>query len=383
MRIVRVTTLPFFVLHHLEGQIRRLVAEGHEVHVVTSAIEGFDRIASLGVAGVVPVNIPRDISPLADLAALVTLWRVLRRLAPQIVHSNTPKAGLITAIAGRLGGVPVRLHTFTGQAWAERRGLVRWLGRLADRLIIGLNTRCYADSFSQKEFLIGEGIARENDIMVLGAGSLGGVDLKRFDRERLRAAATELRTRLGIPPRAKVIVFVGRVTRDKGIAELVTAFGRLKEAALVLVGPQEPERDPLLAQTLAEIERNPAIHAIGYDPEPERYLAFADLLCLPSYREGFGNVVIEAAALGVPCVGTDIVGLRDAVVDGKTGLLVPPRDVPALARALGTLLADDNMRAALGVAARERVGAEFNAEKLNAMLLQEYAALAGRGHFRP
>ena len=386
MRIVRVTTLPFFVLHHLESQIRRLVAEGHEVHVVTSPIEGYGRIAALGVAGVVPVNIPREISLLADLLALYRLWRVLGKLAPHIVHSNTPKAGLLAAVAGWLRGVPVRLHTFTGQAWAERSGLVRWLGRMADRVIVRLNTRCYADSISQRDFLVAEKICAADAVRVPGSGSLAGVDLRRFDPERLRGAGAAARERLGIAAGVKVIAFLGRVTRDKGIAELVTAFGRLKDAALVLVGPQEPERDPLPAATLAEIERNPAIHAVGYDPEPERYLAAADLLCLPSYREGFGIVVLEAAALGVTCVGTDIVGLRDAVVDGKTGLLVPPRDELALARALETLLADDNMRAALGIAARERVGAEFNAEKLNAMLLKEYAALValfGRAQPRP
>jgi len=376
MRIVRMATVPFFVLHHLEGQIRALVAAGHEVFVVTSPGEGIERIGSLGVAGVVAIEMPREISPLADLAALFRLWRALSELAPDIVHTNTPKAGLLGAIAAWLCRVPVRLHTFTGQAWAERAGLVRWLGRLADRVIANLNTGCYADSRSQRDFLITEGLATAGDIRVLGAGSLGGVDLKRFDIERLRPAAAQARARLGIPPQAKVIVFVGRVTRDKGVAELVTAFDRLTDAALVLVGPLEPERDPLPAQTLAAIERNPAIRAVGYDPQPERYLACADLLCLPSYREGFGIVVIEAAALGVPCVGTDIVGLRDAVVHGKTGLLVPPKDVSALARALKTLLTDDNMRAALSVAARERVRRDFDADIVHARLLEEYAALA-------
>ena len=382
MRIVRVATVPFFVLHHLEGQIRALVAAGHEVFVVTSPGEGAERIAALG-ACVKLVAIPREISPWADLVSLLALSRSLREIRPDLVHSNTPKAGLLAAIAGCWRGVPIRLHTFTGQAWVERKGPVRWLSRLADRVITGLNIRCYADSASQRDFLISEGIASGENLRVLGAGSLGGVDLKRFDIDRLRPAATELRAKLGIAAAAKVIVFVGRVTRDKGIVELVAAFGRLENAALVLVGPFEPERDPLPAATRAEIERNPAIHAIGYDAHPERYLAFADLLCLPSYREGFGIVVIEAAALGVPCVGTRIVGLSDAVVDGKTGVLVPPKDMPALAGALDALLLDDALRAAMGVAARDRIVKDFDAEKLNAALLQEYAALASSAQPRP
>jgi glycosyltransferase involved in cell wall biosynthesis len=376
MRIVRVATVPFFVLHHLEGQIGALVAAGHEVHVVTSPGEGFDRIAALGVAGVEAAAIPREISPLADLGALIRLCLLLKSLNPDLLHSNTPKAGLLGAIAAFLCGVPVRLHTFTGQAWAERSGPVRWLGRLADRIIIALNTLCYADSASQRDFLIREGIATAAKLAVLGAGSLGGVDLARFDAARLRGEAAEARARLGIAPQAKVVVFVGRVTRDKGIAELVAAFGRLQNAALVLVGPLEPERDPLPEATRREIERHPAIRAVGYDARPEVYLAFADLLCLPSYREGFGIAVIEAAALGVPCVGTRIVGLSDAIVDGKTGVLVPPKDAKALAGALETLLNDDARRAVLGAAARKRVHEEFDAKKMNEKLLQEYARLA-------
>jgi glycosyltransferase involved in cell wall biosynthesis len=364
------------VLHHLEGQIRALVAAGHEVHVVTSPGEGFERIAALGVAGVEAAEIPREISPLADLSALIRLCLLVKRLKPDLLHSNTPKAGLLGAIAAYLCGVPVRLHTFTGQAWAERSGPVRWLGRLADRIIIALNTLCYADSASQRDFLIREGIATAAKLAVLGAGSLGGVDLARFDAARLRAEAAAARARLGIAPQAKVVVFVGRVTRDKGIVELVAAFGSMRNTALVLVGPLESERDPLPEATRREIERHAEIHAVGYDARPEVYLAFADLLCLPSYREGFGSVVIEAAALGVPCVGTRIVGLSDAIVDGKTGVLVPPKDAEALAGALGTLLNDETRRAALGAAARKRVHEEFDASKMNEKLLQEYARLA-------
>jgi glycosyltransferase involved in cell wall biosynthesis len=383
MRIARIATVPFFVLHHLEGQIRALVAASHEVTVVTSPGEGFERIAALGVARVVAVDIAREISPWSDLVSLARLVRVLRGLRPDIVHTNTPKAGLLGAVASFLCRVPVRLHTFTGQAWAERRGMVRWVSRLADRVILALNTRCYADSMSQRDFLIAEGIATPAQLRVLGAGSLGGVDLKRFDAARLRPAAAAARARLGIGAADRVVVFIGRVTRDKGIVELVAAFRGLRDAALVLVGPFEPERDPLPAETRLEIERNPAIHAVGYDPHPETYLAFADLLCLPSYREGFGNVVIEAAALGVPCLGTRIVGLSDAVVDGETGVLVPAKDTAALGQALSALLTDESRRTSLGEAARRRVHANFDADLVNTRLLEEYAVLAAQAQPRP
>lgn len=375
MRIVRVATIPFVVLHHLDGQIRACVAAGHEVFVITMNEAEVDRIRALGVAGVVCVDIPREISPLADCKALFRLWRAIGRLKPDLVHSITPKAGLLAAIAGWLRAVPIRLHTFTGQAWVGRKGPVRWLSRLADRIVVRLNTRCYVDSFSQREFLVAEGICQPGEIRVLGSGSLNGVDLKRFDIERLRGAAAQTRARLGIPDAHRVVAFVGRVTRDKGVGELVAAFTGVRNAALVLVGPLEPERDPLAPETLAEMERNPAIHAVGYEPAPERYLAAADLLCLPSRREGFGIVVLEAAALGVPCVGTRIVGLTDAVVDGVTGVLVAPGDVGALRSALNGLLADEARIRKLGNAARDRVLKEFDAESMQAALLAEYAAL--------
>lgn len=378
MRILRVATVPFFVLHHLEGQIRATVAAGHEVFVITSPGEGAERIRELGVAGVTLIDIPREISPVGDLVALFRLRAAVARLRPDLVHSTTPKAGLLAALAAWMCRVPVRLHTFTGQAWAERSGFVRWVSRFADRVIVALNSRCYADSFSQRDYLVAQGIAPAGTVHVQGQGSLAGVDLQRFDSGRLQLEAAAVRSRLAIPAGAKVVVFVGRVTRDKGVAELVEAFVTLKNAVLLLVGPLEPERDPLPDETLAEIRRNSAIHALGYDERPERYLAAADVLCLPSYREGFGIVVLEAAALGVPCVGTRIVGLADAVVDGKTGILVAPKDSGALAAALQRILGEDTLRAALGHAARERARSEFDAKAMQKALLAEYGVLYSR-----
>ena len=384
MRILRVATVPFFVLHHLRTQIEFLVAAGHEVAVVASPVEGGDEIRRMQKVAFLPVAIARPIAPLRDLLALVLLWRVMRQYRPQVVHSTTPKAGLLSAIAGALAGVPVRLHTFTGQAWATRRGPVRWIARLSDRLIVKLNARCYADSISQRRFMMSEGICRESEVDVLGSGSLAGVDLRRFDRQKLLPAAAALRERHGIPADARVVCFVGRVTPDKGMVELAAAFDmvarKVTDAFLVIVGPVEPEHDPLPPSVAEALRTNGRIRMIGYDPEAERYLAMADLLCLPSYREGFGNVVIEAAALGVPTVGTRIDGLRDAVVDGVTGVLVPPRDSTALADALVGLLADGARRRQMGSAARDRARRLFDSGVVNGYVLKEYERLlAARG----
>jgi len=381
MRIVRLATVPFFMLHHLRSQIDALVAAGHEVMLISSPVEGVDELERIAGVRFVPIDIPRGIAPLRDLAALVSMYRLFRSFRPDVVHSTTPKAGLLCAVAGFLARVPVRLHTFTGQPWLELSGPIRWLSIASDWLIARLDTHCYADSPSQRDFLIARGLCRPDAISVLGSGSLAGVDLARFDPASLAEPARRCREMLTIPPAARVVLFIGRVTRDKGMLELADAFSRLKaadpEAYLVVVGPTEPKRDPLPSALLRALESDKRIRMTGYDPEPEKYLAMADLLCLPSYREGFGNVVIEAGALGVPTVGTRIDGLRDAVVDGVTGLLVPPKNAAALAGALAGLLKDDAKRKRMGNAARERARNLFDSRIVNDRVLGEYRRLLG------
>lgn len=385
LRICRIATVPFFLLHHLGSQVRATAQAGHAVLLVASPGPEWPSLRAIPGTQAIELPIARPMAPLTDLRALVGLWRVLRRHPVDILHSTTPKAGLLAALAGLAAGVPVRLHTFTGQAWAELGGPARWIAKAADRLIIALNTRCYADSASQRAFLEAQGVAPRGKVVVLGSGSLAGVDARAFDPARHAAAAPGVRSALGIGPADKVIGFVGRLTRDKGVAELVSAFLTLArkrdDVHLVLVGPQEPERDPLPEEARAAIGGHARIHAIGYSPAPAQYLAASDLMCLPSYREGFGNVVIEAAAMGLPAVGTAIVGLRDAIEDGVTGVLVAPKDATALAVALEAMLADDVRRRRMGESARERALRLFDAETVNARVLSEYAALvqeAGR-----
>ncbi len=379
MKICRIATIPFSLIHNLGGQIDAIVTAGHALDLVCSRGPGFEALERLPGVTVHAVEMARMISPIADLSALIRLWRLYRRGNFDIVHSTTPKAGLLSALAGIFAGVPLRLHTFTGQPWATLSGPVRWLARMSDWLITHLNTQCYADSASQRDFLMAEGLCRAGQVKVLGAGSIAGVDVDKIKRAARRYPAVETKAALSIPENAAVIAFIGRVTRDKGIVELVTAFDRVlhlcPDCYLLVVGPLEPERDALPAEILQTLRDHPRIRCTGYQPAPEKYLAAADLLCLPSYREGFGNVVIEAAALGVPTVGTSIVGLRDAVVDGETGILVPPQNAAALADALIGLLSDAGKKEQMGRAAEIRTMDLFSASRVNALVAQEYQAL--------
>jgi glycosyltransferase involved in cell wall biosynthesis len=225
--------------------------------------------------------------------------------------------------------------------------------------------------------MVQQGIARLGEVHVLGAGSLGGVDLRRFCGKGSSAEKHQLLHELKVPDGHLIITFIGRVTADKGIRELIEAFRVLQTQALpcslLLIGPEEPDA-PLLYQAtnLTDLDN---VYLLGYQPKPEQWLEVTDILCLPSFREGFGNVVIEAAAMGVPTVGTNLPGLIDAVVNNETGILVPAKNVPALTLALTKLLVDGDLRSAMSKRAYLRAREQFDASKLNALLIEEYSAL--------
>jgi glycosyltransferase involved in cell wall biosynthesis len=370
MKICRVSTVPFFLYNHLRGQIIATVEAGHEVVLVGSSGPEVEWLKAMPGVKFHEIDIPRKISPFRDMRALWQLYLFFKRERFDIVHSTTPKAGMLCAIAAFLARTPIRLHTFTGQAWAEFKGAMRAIAKGGDRITVLFDTQCYADSQSQKQFIVAEKVATMEEIRVLGAGSLAGVDLSRFAPEKWADSREAIRSNLGIPENHRVITFIGRITRDKGIEELLSAFKRLRYCTLLLVGPKE-SKDGCLSDS-AESISNENIRMIGYSTEPERYLSITDIFCLPSYREGFGNVVIEAAAMGIPSVGSDIIGLRDAIVAGQTGILVPPKDSEALADALQTLLENEEMRARMGEAARQRAVSEFSSDRVNAAILKEY-----------
>jgi glycosyltransferase involved in cell wall biosynthesis len=324
---------------------------------------------------VVPLPLQRRLSPVQDARHLLGLWSILRSGQFDVVHSVTPKAGLLAMSAGVAARVPVRLHTFTGQVWATRRGLWRGALKSADRALARMATLVLADSVSQREFLIRERVVRADRIAVLGAGSISGVDLDRFRPDP--SARSGIRAAMGVPARATLFLFVGRLTRDKGLLDLARAFSEHARhnplSRLLVVGPDEEG----ILQGMRTLCRdcNDRVAFEGFAGDPERLMAAADVLCLPSYREGFGSVLIEAAATGVPSIASRIYGITDAVQDGITGILHEPRDAPAIATAM-TILADDpELRQSLGRAARARARAEFSQARLTAEVVALYARL--------
>lgn len=363
MRVIFVVSNSFALNAFLAMPMLALRDAGWDVHVVANTRDGQVSPAVLGATTLHQADHAREIAPLRDLVALWRLWRLFRRERPDVVHSVTPKAGLLAMTAARLAGVPRRMHTFTGQVWATRTGVMRRLLRAVDRFFAGSATQVLADSPSQREFMASEGVAAAGRIRVLGEGSICGVDTDRFRPDA--QARREVRSRMGIAPDAPMLLYVGRLHPDKGLAELGDAFGQLAAAHadlhLVLAGPDEGG--------LALVQRTAGtaasrLHAVGLTAQPEHYMAAADVFCLPSYREGFGLSLLEAASAGLPSVATRIYGITDAVEEGATGLLVPAGDSAALAAAIDRLLRDAPLRLALAAAARERALSRFSREAM-------------------
>jgi glycosyltransferase involved in cell wall biosynthesis len=378
-QICRITNIPFFFCHHLRSQIEASVREGYDVHLICSEGPGDDELRRMPGVTFYPIEITRKISPWKDLVALWKIYRYLRQRRFEIVHTATSKAGLLGAIAAKLARIPVRLHNFSGQPWISLSGGLRLLMLSFDRWIVRLNSRCYSDSRSQSDLLSNYKICTPSQLRVLGEGSIAGVDLQRFNPETWSTERDKIRAALNIPVGEKVVTFVGRMTTEKGVVELLEAFQDLTEegvdAYLIMVGPLEKERFPIPQQTFRMMQAHPRVRFVGYSSEPEYYLAISDLFCLPSYRESFGIAVIEAAAMGVPAIVARVSGLVDAVVDGETGLMVPPKDSASLKRALLYLLTDTEARQLMGRKAQVRARRLFDQNIINKHLLKEYEEL--------
>jgi lipopolysaccharide/colanic/teichoic acid biosynthesis glycosyltransferase/glycosyltransferase involved in cell wall biosynthesis len=356
-----------------------LALQDHYAVTVVVNTQDARLLERIGVSGSLKrVPISRTISVFRDLQALATLAWFFGRERFDAVHSLTPKAGLLAMTAAWVTGVPVRLHTFTGQVWATRQGLARSFLKLMDLLIARCATFTLTDSASQRRLLIAEHVVGADRIDVLEHGSVSGVNGARFRPDAVRRK--RVRDRAGIAETDLVLLFVGRLTHDKGVLDLARAFAVLAaerlDVHLILVGPDEQMLRPAIAALCGGCERH--LHFVEFTDTPEEIVAAADVLCLPSYREGLPNVILEAAAAGIPTVASHISGIVDAVAEGRTGLLHEPRDVGDLLARLRMLAADPALRRRLGDAARHRVERDFQTEALTAALIDLYARLRAR-----
>jgi len=381
IRICHVTTHARAQLLFLRGQNHFLRARGFEVHAVTARDAELDELVRRD--GVIPhaVSFSRRMEPMRDLVALGQLIGVLRRVRPHILHVSTPKAALLGALAGKVVGVRVRVlllrGLFSEGATGRSQALLRWAERISARL-------CHQTICVSPSLLIAareEGILRSDEGIVIGSGMSNGVDLSRFNPAAVEPWPMERRPPALRDPGVSILGFVGRLVPDKGLGELVQAWSilraRFDHARLLLVGDWESEHpaDPAICKRLLD---DPRVHITGFVSDVRPYLRCMDVLLFPSYREGFPNAPMEAAAFEVPTVAARATGSVDAVIDGRTGTLVAVRDAIALAAGAERYLLDPALRVAHGRAARARVEAEFTPAAIHQGLLDEYNRLLAR-----
>lgn len=377
-RIGFIVAIPGTAQSFLADHIRALSKE-YDVYLVANSVLP-EAMKNLPLAGYHIVEIERGISLLNDIKGVFALKSYFKAIHFDAVHSVTPKAGLLTALAGFLARVPFRIHIFTGQVWANKNGFVRWMLKSMDKIIAGLNTHILVDGEGQRQYLIQNGVVTNDKSQVLGKGSISGVNLERFSpRQEVRDA---IRKELKNSDGKIVFVFLGRLNHDKGLYKLLPAFNRLagerENVYLLLVGRDEED----VASHFAEYKHivpGENFCFYGLTNEPQKLLQAGDVFVLPTYREGFGSSVIEASAMGLPVICSDAYGVMDAMVDNVTGLRCKVGDVESLYKAMSAFVDNPELISRLGKAGRERVEADFDGKEMSRLWVEFYRKLFAAG----
>ncbi|MEL0650338.1 glycosyltransferase family 4 protein [Algibacter sp. TI.3.09] len=381
-KIIRITTVPLSLSGLLKGQLR-FMSQYFDILGISSKGEDnhLEKLIELEGIPTVAVEMTRKITPLKDLVAVYQLYKVFKKEKPFIVHSHTPKAGTLGMLAAFLAGVPHRLHTIAGLPLVEATGLKRTLLNTVESITYSCATKIYPNSYGLKDIILEEGFTKEPKLKVIANGSSNGIDTSLFDPQLFNDADKNqaLRATLNIKPNDFVFVFIGRLVTDKGINELVAAFKTLhakqNHIKLLLVGPYETELDPLLPETLEFIEQTDAVMNTGWVDDVRPYFAISNALTFPSYREGFPNVVMQAGAMELPCIVTDINGCNEIVDHEKTGLIIPVKDTEALLKAMETVLELGNASKTMGKLCRAHIVNNFERQVVWDALLSEYNTL--------
>ena len=378
-KIIRITTIPLSLDIFCRGMLRELSDE-YEVVAVSSPGPLLDEVSEREGVRTVAVPMQRRPAPLRDLVSLFRLAGLFRRERPDMVHSMTPKAGLLAMMAAKIARVPVRLHTFTGLVFPYVGGWRHALYKCTDRLTAACATHLIPEGEGVKADLISYGITKK-PLEVLGYGNVRGIDLRHYDRTpEVMAEAESLRERFGIGPDTLTFIFVGRFDVDKGLRELIWAFTHLKDSFrnvhLLLAGGTEEGTPSLSPGLMDTMENCTSIHMSDrWVRDVRPWLAAADVLVHPSYREGFPNVVIEAGAMGLPSVVTDINGSREIISDGVNGLIVPPGSALSLYSAMKRFAESPSLSSELAGNARRMVAERYEQGYVRACLRAYYQSI--------
>lgn len=371
MKLLRITTIPLSLRFLLRGQLR-FMSQYYEVVAVSSGDVEFDVMLNEQQVRGCRVNMTRKITPLADLKSLFILICLFRKEKPDIVHTHTPKAGLLGMLAAWITRVPVRLHTVAGLPLLVATGNKRRLLVFVERLTYACATKVYPNSFKMLQIIIDNKWAKIEKVKVIANGSSNGIDTSFFSPD---ASFPRLERETG----TFTFCFVGRIVKDKGINELVGAFVRLykdnKKVRLLLVGPFERELDPVLPQTEEYILHHPGIRFVNFQNDVRPFLAASDALAFPSYREGFPNVVMQAGAMGLPSIVTDINGCNEIIIDGENGMIIPLRNEEKLYETMKYFLENPAEVRGMAEKARLLVVSRYEQKMVWSSILKEYQSL--------
>lgn len=382
--LIRVTTVPISMNILLKKQLRFMSDYFEVIGVSSYDTKHFEEIESREGIQMRSVAMTRSITPLLDLISLWRMYRLFKKVKPSIVHSHTPKAGLIAMVAAALSGVPVRLHTLAGLPLMESKGVKRSLLALCEKVTYSCAHRIYPNSLGLFNVVLKMRLCNSDKLKLIGNGSSNGIDTKIFDPEVVVIETgfdrQEIRKSFNIPDEVCVFCFVGRLVKDKGIKELIEAFMLLcrdvyYDSRLLLIGPMGSEGDNFRKYIEHAISLNPRIIYAGRQDDIRPYLAASDIFVFPSYREGFPNVVLQAGAMGLPCIVTDIPGSNEIIINNQNGLIVHAKDNEQLYKTMFKLLIDPELRNSLAKNARQMIINRYQQKPLWEALLQEYKTL--------
>ena len=371
-KIIRTATVAMSLNILLKGQLRYL-NQFFDVLAVSGYDADLETVKNREGVSIVSVAMERKIAPFQDLISLYRLYKLFKKERPTIVHSITPKAGLLSMVAAKYANVPVRIHTFTGLVFPAKKGLFQKLLILMDKVLCWHATHIIPEGAGVKQDLLDYKITKK-PLEVIANGNVNGIDTTFFNSNTISEQQQQnLRNELGIDSSDFVFVFIGRLVADKGINELVRAFLSLKipNCKLLLVGPYETE-DPLQPETLKAIQQNDSILSVGFQHDVRPYLVISDCLVFPSYREGFPNVVMQAGAMGLPSIVTDINGSNEIIIEGFNGTIVPAKNVTALSNAMIRIKEDETWRNQLQSNARSSIISRYEQELVWEALLIKY-----------
>lgn len=375
-KIIRITTVPVSLKVLLKEQLK-FMKQYFDIIAVSSDGDCFEEMIKEQEVRGVKINMTRKITPIADLVSLCRLIILFTKERPEIVHSHTPKAGLLGMMAAWITRVPVRMHTVAGLPLLVHGGKKRKLLEFVEKLTYYCSTNVYPNSFRMKDIIINLGLCQKEKLKVIGNGSSNGIDLDYFSK------TDEVLTEAEQYKKDDVFTFcfIGRIVKDKGINELISAFIRLysenKNIRLLLVGSFEKKLDPVLSETEDAINNHEAIEFVGFQKDVRPFLLASDALAFPSYREGFPNVVLQAGAMGLPSIVTDINGCNEIIEDGVNGVIIPPKDTDELYNAMKRFVMHNDWVKSMADVAREKIAIKYDRKVVWEALLEEYKRALG------